>query len=41
MKAGGVRQLIIPASLAYKATGSGSTIAGNEVLNFVVTMVKA
>jgi peptidylprolyl isomerase len=41
MKAGGVRQLIIPASLAYGTTGSGSTIAGNETLNFVVTMVKA
>ena len=39
MKAGGVRELVIPASLAYGSTGSGP-IKGNEVLIFVVTMVK-
>jgi peptidylprolyl isomerase len=40
MKAGGVRELIIPASLAYKAAGSGTTIPGNDTLVFLVTMVK-
>lgn len=40
MKAGGVRELVIPASLAYGATGSGSTIKGNETLIFLVTMDK-
>jgi peptidylprolyl isomerase len=45
MKAGGVRELVIPASLAYKAAGSpasGSSpgIQGNDTLIFVVTMVK-
>jgi peptidylprolyl isomerase len=40
MKAGGVRQLIIPATLAYGETGSGAAIKPNETLNFVVTMVK-
>jgi peptidylprolyl isomerase len=40
MKAGGVRELVIPASLAYKAAGSGSAIAGNDTLVFLVTMVK-
>jgi peptidylprolyl isomerase len=39
MKAGGSRQLIIPASLAYGATGSGA-IKPNETLIFVVKMVK-
>jgi peptidylprolyl isomerase len=39
MKAGGVRELIIPASLAYGSKGQGS-IKGNETLIFVVTMVK-
>jgi peptidylprolyl isomerase len=39
MKAGGQRQLIIPAALAYGAAGSGA-IKGNETLNFVVDMVK-
>jgi peptidylprolyl isomerase len=39
MKAGGVRELVIPAALAYGTTGSGS-IKGNETLIFVVTMVK-
>ena len=39
MKAGGSRQLLIPASLAYGATGSGP-IKPNETLNFVVKMVK-
>jgi peptidylprolyl isomerase len=39
MKAGGVRELVIPAPLAYGSTGSGP-IKGNEVLIFVVTMVK-
>jgi peptidylprolyl isomerase len=36
MKAGGVRELIIPASLAYGASGSGS-IKPNETLIFLVT----
>jgi peptidylprolyl isomerase len=40
MKAGGVRELIIPASLAYGATGSPPAIQGNDTLVFVVTMVK-
>jgi peptidylprolyl isomerase len=40
MKAGGVRELVIPASLAYGTAGSGSTIAGNDTLVFVVTLVK-
>jgi peptidylprolyl isomerase len=39
IKAGGVRELIIPASLGYMATGSGS-IKPNETLIFVVTAVK-
>jgi peptidylprolyl isomerase len=39
MKAGGVRELVIPASLAYGPTGSGA-IKGNDTLVFVVTMVK-
>ncbi len=40
MKAGGVRELIIPAALGYGATGSGA-IQPNETLIFLVTMVKA
>jgi peptidylprolyl isomerase len=40
MKVGGQRQLIIPAALAYGASGSGATIKGNETLNFVVNLVK-
>jgi peptidylprolyl isomerase len=39
MKAGGVRELVIPAALAYGTTGSGA-IKGNETLIFVVTMEK-
>jgi peptidylprolyl isomerase len=39
IKAGGVRELVIPASLAYGAAGQGD-IKGNEVLIFVVTAVK-
>jgi peptidylprolyl isomerase len=39
MKAGGVRELVVPASLAYGPTGQGA-IKGNETLVFVVTMVK-
>jgi FKBP-type peptidyl-prolyl isomerase-like protein len=39
IKAGGVRELVIPASLAYGAAGQGA-IKGNEVLIFVVTAVK-
>jgi peptidylprolyl isomerase len=41
MKDGGVRELVIPSSLGYGATGSGSAIAGNDTLVFLVTMVKA
>ena len=40
MKAGGERELVIPASLGYGATGSPPKIAGNETLIFMVTMVK-
>jgi peptidylprolyl isomerase len=40
MKAGGVRELVIPAAEAYGATGSPPTINGNETLIFLVTMVK-
>jgi peptidylprolyl isomerase len=39
IKAGGVRELVIPASLAYGATGSNA-IKGNETLIFLVTAVK-
>jgi peptidylprolyl isomerase len=39
MKAGGQRQLIIPAALAYGTSGQGD-IKPNETLNFVVKMVK-
>ena len=40
MKAGGSRELVIPAALGYGATGSGSTIKPNETLIFLVDMVK-
>jgi len=39
MKAGGRRELVIPASLGYGAGGSGP-IKGNETLIFVVDLVK-
>jgi peptidylprolyl isomerase len=41
MKAGGVRELVIPSSLGYGASGSGPKIPGNDTLVFLVTMVKA
>jgi FKBP-type peptidyl-prolyl cis-trans isomerase len=37
MKAGGVRELVIPASLGYGTQGSPPTIKGNETLIFLVT----
>jgi peptidylprolyl isomerase len=37
VKAGGVRELVIPASLAYGSTGSGA-IAPNDTLVFLVTV---
>jgi peptidylprolyl isomerase len=40
MKAGGSRELIIPAALGYGTSGSGSTIKPNETLIFLVDMVK-
>jgi FKBP-type peptidyl-prolyl cis-trans isomerase len=40
MKAGGVRELVIPAALGYGPTGSPPKIRGNETLIFLVTMVK-
>jgi FKBP-type peptidyl-prolyl cis-trans isomerase len=39
MKAGGVRELVIPASLAYGAQGQGP-IKPNDTLVFLITMVK-
>jgi len=39
MKVGGRRQLIIPPSLAYGATGSGTAIPPNAVLVFQVDLV--
>ena len=40
MHVGGQRELVIPASLGYGATGSGA-IKGNETLIFVVDLVSA
>jgi FKBP-type peptidyl-prolyl cis-trans isomerase len=39
MRVGGRRELIIPASLAYGKTGSGSTIPPNAPLVFVVDLL--
>jgi cytoskeletal protein RodZ len=39
MKHGGIRRLIIPASLAYGATGRPPTIPANATLIFDITMV--
>ena len=39
MKVGGRRELVIPASLAYGASGSGSTIPPNSPLVFVVDLL--
>jgi len=39
MKVGGRRELIIPASLAYGKTGSGTTIPPNSPLVFVVDLL--
>jgi peptidylprolyl isomerase len=39
MKVGGRRQLIIPAPLAYGATGSGASIPPNAALVFVVDLL--
>ena len=38
VKAGGVRELIIPPALGYGAAGQPPTIKGNEVLIFLVTV---
>jgi peptidylprolyl isomerase len=40
MKVGGRRVLVIPADLAYGATGSGSTIPPNSTLTFVIDLKK-
>jgi FKBP-type peptidyl-prolyl cis-trans isomerase len=40
MKAGGVRQLVIPAAYGYGTAGSPPKINGNETLIFLVTMDK-
>lgn len=40
MKVGGTRRLLIPASLGYGSTGSGSTIPPNSDLVFDVTLIK-
>ena len=37
MKAGGVRELIIPPALGYSTTGAGTSIKPNDVLIFLVT----
>jgi peptidylprolyl isomerase len=39
MRAGGTRQLIIPASLAYGAEGNAPKIPGNAILVFSVEVV--
>ena len=38
VKAGGVRELVIPASEAYGASGSPPTIPGNDTLVFLITV---
>ena len=37
IKPGGVRELVIPASLGYGAQGSGAAIKPNETLIFLIT----
>lgn len=39
MKVGGIRELTIPSDLAYGETGSGTTIAPNTPLKFVVMII--
>jgi peptidylprolyl isomerase len=38
VKAGGIRELVIPAKFAYKSKGSAPTIAPNDTLVFLITV---
>jgi FKBP-type peptidyl-prolyl cis-trans isomerase len=39
MKVGGVRELTLPSSMAYGATGSGENIPANTPLKFIVMII--
>ena len=41
MKVGGVRQLTIPSSLAYKEAGQGTDIGPNMPLKFILLVIPA